>query len=149
MPSYVTFFDRDDPVSQGFRDNLYWWSKSCIQDYETMPYAGSGEDLLDFQKLTKERVADLEKDIKNLQFVQNEADGLTSTAIQLVISTIEKRRDLFAELLPKFQEQIDKGHIGNIYPYEALDGTRFHSLDDFIEYDPFEMYDEYEYYDEY
>ena len=84
MPSYVTFFDRDDPVSQGFRDNLYWWSKvivfflysehkvifiklkiqSCIQDYETMPYAGSGEDLLDFQKLTKERVADLEKDIK-------------------------------------------------------------------------------------
>ena len=45
---------------------------------------------------------------KNLQIVKNEADGRTATAIQLVISTIEKRRDLFADLLPKFQEHIDQ-----------------------------------------
>ena len=51
---------------------------------------------------------DYEKLQKNLQAVQKDADGITSTGIQLIINRIEKRRDLFAELLPKFKEHIDK-----------------------------------------
>ena len=46
---------------------------------------------------------------KNLQVVQNEADELTTKCIQLITNRIEKRRDLFADLLPKFKEHIDKG----------------------------------------
>ena len=100
-------------------------------------HSGRKEDLHEYNNYTKQRVADLESDIKerfritrdsitspfsrlwiitydyeklhkNLQAVQNDADGLTSTCIQLIINRIEKRRDLFAELLPKFKEHIDK-----------------------------------------
>ena len=49
----------------------------------------------------------LRKRHKNLKAVQNGTDGITSTAIQLVINRVQKRRDLFAELLPKFQEYIE------------------------------------------
>jgi len=152
MSGYIHFYDRDDPVTQSFLENLYWWSKSTIERYAEGRYVGDGDDLKEFQAWTKERVADLEKDIKNLKIVQNEADSLTSPAIQLVISRIEKRRDLFAELLPKFQEQIDKADSRVDTGYISLDGRLFQSLDDFVDYYPFRMHlgeDYDEYYGEY
>jgi len=156
MAAFWQHFHESDSETQNFLsqmierkrkqrlDNLYWYSKNCIQGYEDDPgmHAGGKEDLYEFQAYTKERVADLEIDIKNLQAVQNEVDGPTSTAIQLVISTIEKRRDLFADLLPKFQEHIDQEHTEYIY----ANGERFESMDEFLEYNQLQMYLD-EYYD--
>ena len=46
--------------------DLYFKIQNCIQGYEDEPgmHAGGKEDLYEFQAYTKERVADLERDIK-------------------------------------------------------------------------------------
>merc|ERR1711917_58591 len=121
-------------------DNLYWYSQNCIQAYVDMPEImnqGSKADLYEFQSYCKERVQDLGNDIKNLQVVQNEADELTTKCIQLITNRIEKRRDLFADLLPKFKEHIDKGTQKDyIYGY----GQRFESWDEFEEENQLQVY---------
>ena len=92
MSAFWEHYHQSDPATQNFLsqmveetrkrrlDNLYWYSKvvyftfsvlnnvfkNCIQAYEDMPemHSGKKEDLHEYNNYTKQRVADLESDIK-------------------------------------------------------------------------------------